>query len=197
MRPLIKYSDKELIPLLKKGEIKAFDELYFRHVPQLLKFSRTFISDSTEAEEAVQEIFIKIWERRMNLDEDQNFKSYVFQSVKNFLLNRIRDRKKLYQIEEINPGYELAETHPLDGLCYRELEETVFELVEKLPEVQKQVFTLSRMDGLNHKEIAEKLNLSIRTVEHHVYLASKNLKGHMVKLKKVYLAITFLIFLIN
>jgi len=179
MRLLIKYADKDLILLLKQGESKAFDELYYRYVPQLLKFSRIYILDKTESEEAVQEVLIKIWEGRMTLDGERNFKSYLFQSVKNYLFNRIRDKKKIYQLEGIKKEFEQQDSNALDSLCYQEFEKTAFGLIDLLPEVQKKVFTLSRMDGLSHKDISEKLNVSIRTVEHHVYLATKSLKAEM------------------
>lgn len=195
MRLLKKFSDKDLIHSLKKGNIKAFDELYFRYVPLLLKFSQNYILDKVESEEAVQEIFIKIWERRMFLDGEQNFKSYIFQSVKHCLLNRIRDKKRMYKMEEMDCKYEREEAQALDKIYYKELEETTNEWIERLPVVQKQVFTLSRKDGLSHKEIAAKLNLSIRTVEHHIYLASKFMKGNMLKFKNALLTISLQIFL--
>ena len=129
----------------------------------------------------------------MALDGDRNFKSYLFQAVKNYLFNRIRDRKEMYQIEGIKKEFEQNEGHALDAMCYREMEEAAYGFIDQLPDVQKKVYTLSRMDGLSHKEISEQLNVSIRTVEHHVYLATKSLKAEMMRFKESFLTIAFLI----
>src|SRR5690554_7284015 len=69
MRPLIQHQERELVILLRQGDRNAFDKLYYRYVPRLTAFSRTYIKNEEEAEEAVQEIFIKIWEKRKSLDQ--------------------------------------------------------------------------------------------------------------------------------
>ncbi|MEX2593750.1 MAG: RNA polymerase sigma-70 factor [Anditalea sp.] len=180
MRLLIKYPEKELVLLLRQGEIKAFDELYYRYVPRLMAFARTFILDEQEAEEAVQEIFIKIWEKRKSMDELKNFKSYLFQSVKNHLFNHIRDKKKTCQLEDIPDERFPREDNVLENLSYKELENTAIGIIASLPKVQQEVFTLSKMEGLTNTEIAVKLSLSKRTVEHHIYLSVKYLRGKLM-----------------
>lgn len=193
MRPLQKYSDKELVLLLRQGEMKAFDELYYRSVPRLMAFARTYILDEQDAEEAVQEIFIKIWEKRKSLNETKNFKSYLFQSVKNHLFNLIRNRKNACQLEDIPDELLLSQEDILKDLTYRELEETAFGMIGNLPKVQQEVFTLSRMEGLTNAEIAVRLNLSKRTVEHHIYLSVKYLRVKLMHRASLYgtLLVTF------
>ena len=159
--------------------MKAFDELYYRYLPKLLGFAYKYLCDEQEAEETVQIIFIKIWEKRKNLDDTKNFKSYLFQSVKNQLLNKLRERKKNCTIEEIPEKYCISPENVFETLTYQELENATTKLIKDLPKTQQKVFVLSKIDGLSHDEIASKLNLSRRTVEHHIYLATKFLKGEL------------------
>ncbi|MEX0883820.1 MAG: sigma-70 family RNA polymerase sigma factor [Cyclobacteriaceae bacterium] len=147
MRHLINHSEPELVQCLKQGDIKAFDELYYRYLPRLLCFAYKYLLDEQEAEEATQEIFIKIWEKRKSLDEDKNFKSYLFQSIKNLLLNKIRDQKKNCSIEQVPENYCISQDNIFEDMSYKELEITTFQLIQNLPKVQQKVFVLSKIDG--------------------------------------------------
>ncbi|MFC4870977.1 RNA polymerase sigma-70 factor [Negadavirga shengliensis] len=180
VRPLIDHIESDLVKSLRQGDIKAFDELYFRYMEKLLGFAKSYLLDEREAEETVQEIFIKIWEKRKTLDESKNFRSYLFQSVKNHLLNRIRDRRNNCKLEEIPEEMAISSQNIIEDISYKELEETAIGLIKNLPRVQQEVFMLSKMEGLSNGEIALRLNLSKRTIEHHIYLATKFLKGELV-----------------
>lgn len=180
MRPLINQVESDLVRALRQGDIKAFDELYFRYADRLLSFANSYLLDEQDAEETVQEIFIKIWEKRRVLDESRNFRSYLFQSVKNSLLNRIRDRKKTCQLGDIPEDQIASSQDILENITYQEMEEKAASLIKGLPKVQQEIFILSKMEGLSNGEIASRLNLSKRTIEHHIYLATKYLKGELM-----------------
>ena len=175
-----------MVILLRQGDRNAFDELYYRYVPRLIAFSKTYIKNKEEAEEAVQEIFIRIWERRQALDDSKSFKAYLFQSIKNYFLNFIRDRKNACQLSDIPEDMHPSNENILENLTYRELEKTALDLIASLPKVQQEVFTLSRMEGMSNLEIADKLKLSKRTVEHHIYLSLKHLKGKLRQKETLY-----------
>jgi len=176
-----KHSDPELLDCLRQGDITAFDELYHRHAKKAMAFALSFFSDRDLAEEAVQIIFIRIWEKRQDLDSSKSFKAYLFQSVKFFMYNHIRDRKHSCRIEEA-PEESFLEEHKIeDELVYAELEATTHMLIEKLPEVQQRVFRLNKLEGLKSSEIAVKMNLSKRTIDHHIYLATKKVKTALLQ----------------
>ncbi|WP_236252800.1 RNA polymerase sigma factor [Echinicola sp. 20G] len=181
MRPLKDHGEKELILLLRQGDIFAFDELYFRYINHLMAFAVSYIKDPIEAEEAVQEVFIRIWENRGRLDSNKSFRAYLFKSVKNSLINLIRDSHEKLQLDDAPDTAVIIESKAINNLVFEELEIKVLHLISELPEVQQQVFKLSKLEGLSNAQIAKKLNLSKRTIEHHIYLATKNLKSQLLK----------------
>jgi len=178
---LSKNSDQELLVCLRQGDIKAFDELYFRYSKRLMAFALTFFSDTELAKEAVQVIFIRIWERRRELETSKSFKVYLFQAVRYYMYNYVRDKKHSCALDEVPENVFLRENQVEDDLAYEALEATAYSLIEKLPKVQQRVFRLNKLEGLSPAEIAVKMNLSQRTIEHHIYLATKSVKGALLK----------------
>ncbi|HSF54592.1 MAG TPA: RNA polymerase sigma-70 factor [Algoriphagus sp.] len=179
MGNLSKHSDQELLIKLKNGNVSAFDELYYRYVKKLMAFALSFFPNKDLAQDAVQDIFIRIWERRSELEESKNFKTYLFQSVKFYMFNYARDRKPSCTLDEAPEHFIVKDNKVETDLACQDLESAVFTLIEKLPKVQQEVFRLNKLDGYTASEIAVKMNLSQRTIEHHIYLASKTVKKEL------------------
>lgn len=183
LKLLKNYTEHDLVLKLKEGDIKAFEELYSRYANRLLAFTHIYIKDKYESEEVVQEVFIKIWEKRHLLDETQSFKSYLFRSVKNYILNIFRKKIRETGLEEISESNTYCSNFTEESINLSDLELATQNTIRGLPSVQRNIFTLSRFEQLNNEEISQKLNISKRTVEHHIYLALKTLKKALVPIK--------------
>jgi RNA polymerase sigma factor (sigma-70 family) len=120
-------------------------------------------------------------EARRDLDESKSFKSYLFQAVKFYMFNYIRDKKASCSYEEVSEATFSQENLVEKKLHYEELEAAAQLLIGRLPLVQQQVFRLNKLEGLSPQEIAERMNLSKRTIEHHIYLASKTVKSELLR----------------
>ena len=165
--------ESEIILLIRKGDQSAFEELYQRYVDKMLGLADAFIGDPDEAEEVVQIVFVTIWEKRHQLDPEKNIAAYLFKSVKNQVLNRLRNVKRHCELSDIPIESQKDQHDILQKLCFQESKLQAMKRIGEMPEVQQQVFILSRVEGLSNKEIALKLKLSIRTIEHHLYLGKK------------------------
>src|SRR5690606_28094812 len=170
-------SDREVLAELKKGNKSAFEEIFNRYWKRLFSYAYKIYEEEVVCEDLVQEIFIRLWERSAELSVN-NLEGYLFMAVKYKLANSIRDLKFTVQHTEalsglpvIPPAYRQLE--------YQELEKEVFVLVDRLPHRCKQVFCLSRVDSLTNTEIAERLDISVRTVETHISNALKYLKMNL------------------
>ncbi|WP_373492570.1 RNA polymerase sigma factor [Aquiflexum sp.] len=189
-----RHSEQELLVLLRQGDINAFDELYEQYVKKMMAFALTFFPNKELAQDAVQDIFIRVWEKRKDLDDSKNFKTYLFQAVKFYMYNYIRDKKASCTFEEIPEDYLLVENKIEDDLTYEVLKESAFNLIDKLPKVQQEVFRLNKIEGLSSTEIATIMKLSKRTIEHHIYLASKTMKKEMLQHFTFTASLLFVIF---
>lgn len=173
-------TEKELIILLKEGDEKAFTTLYRRYWSKVYNFSRLYLSSILEIEEVVQEVFVKVWESRSLLREDDNFKGFLFVITRNLVFNQFRrsfneNAYKLTVLSSIMPYYNLEEE-----LTAADLQEFIEKMVKELPPRQQEVFNLSRNAHLTYMEISIRLNISEKTVERHINEALKFLKKNIM-----------------
>lgn len=157
----------------QKMDPQSFENLFREYFSSLMAFARKILEDEDDAREVVQGVFIKLWERREEIDLSTSLKSYLFTSVHNRSLNVIRDRRKFSANEVPEMAGELDVSAYIESM---ELEEKIGQCIEELPEKCRQIFELSRFDGLKYSEIALKLNISVKTVENQMSKALKILK---------------------
>lgn len=170
-------NDVELIRRLKLGEIKAFEVVYNKYKSKLYFFAFSYLKSHAETEEVVQNTFISLWEHRNSIEETLSFKSYLYKITVNKIYNQLKHLAVQKKYEEFILQHDTVEDDCTEkDLDRRELEQTLNSIVSKLPEQQKKVFRMSRVNGLSHEEIAVELNISIRSVENHIYRAIKSIK---------------------
>lgn len=167
-----KYKFTQFREKLTQTSFSNFVEHYF---PRLTQFAFTIIKSQTLAEETVLDVFLKVWERKENLSSIGNIETYLFISVRNTALNIIRSKQK-FSFEMLSDLHiQLAEYKPTaEGLL---IESEIFEAlnyaVGLLPPKCKIIFKLIREDGLNRSEVAEILDISVKTVDNQVAIAVK------------------------
>ncbi len=169
---------------------QQFEQLFRSHFAYLCNYALQYVEDRDTAQEICQQVFIRLWEKRAEMDPQQSIKSYLFTAVRNRCLNYIRDNKKYRSsILDLDCGdFDLAGEE--DHFALEDLQQRVDKALNELPEKCRQVFEMSRFQGLKYREIAEELDISQKTVEAHMSKAMKMLRE---KLKDYFFL--FLLFL--
>ncbi|MFV0268894.1 MAG: RNA polymerase sigma factor [Draconibacterium sp.] len=171
--------DKIISELAKDNEA-PLEDLFNHYYPRLYNFSRSFLKIEEDIDDILQEVFVKIWLNRKKINSAATFNSFIFTITRNLLLNALRSRLNNENIKGEILKLSLAEEYSqMEQVEYLELKEKVNILVNELPERQKEIFILSREEGLSHKEIAEKLGISTKTVEYHINQSIKHLKKYL------------------
>lgn len=172
--------DPLILRQLKDGNINAFRKIYMVYSERLFHFTLSYLKNTFEAEEIVQEVFIQVWEMRNEIDPDRSFSSLIHRMTVNRVFNQMKHQvvKQKYQNYLLHFDHSLEES-PEATLHFKELESKINSLLAKMPEQQRNIFEMSRMKGLSHSKIAKELGLSVRTVENQVYRASRFLKDQL------------------
>ena len=173
--------DRELVEKLLKGDLKAFDSLFTVYAQRLYGFANKFLHSGCDAEELVQDVFVKVWENRTKLKIDASFKSYLFTIAYRGILNRMRSEKyhQAYLREAVFLSQETNDA--LESVEYASILEQVDLLLEQLPEKRRQIFIKSRMEGCSSKQIAEELHISVGTVDNNISAVLKLLRTNLQK----------------
>jgi len=172
--------EKILIRQLKKGDLYAYDTLYRKYSSKLLYFTLGYVKVMEDAEEIVQEVFLILWRNHKQLDEDLSFSSYLFTVTYNAIRKNFRKqgREKKY-LDNYLLDFDEKDVNTLTQIEYKDLIKEVKDIVETFPERRKEIFRLSREQHLTNQEIAEKLNISKKTVENNITEALRILREKM------------------
>ncbi len=174
-------SDQLLVQQLKEGCEKAFKVLYKKYSNDIYAYSRSLLKSDTYAEEIVQEVFLKIWTYRHQLDNTTSFKSFLFTIARNFSYNFLRKSSKNRALREAI-FYKSQVTQPKtqdEQLIEAEYEHIQTQVLALLPPKRRQIFEMSRQEGKTYREISEELNISISTVKSQVSKALKTIREYL------------------
>lgn len=176
---------------MKTMDKAAFEELFRSCFTPLCSFAQKYVGDIDEAKDIVHNVFINLWNKREEVDLNTSLKSYLFQGVYNRSLNYIRDHKKLVKFDTPQSEAELGQyLESKDHLESEEAEGRINRALDELPDKCREIFLMNRFDGLKYREIAKKLNISIKTVETQMSRALKTLREKLSDM------ITVLLFLL-
>lgn len=188
-------TDIDLFNQIKSGNKSSFQFLFERYYSPLARFALLYTRDKDVAEEIVQEFFFQFWVKREKNIISTSVKSYLYSSIRNRSLNFKRDEKNHIDINDELTFFSNNQLSDADSeIDYEFVKFQVKNAIESLPEKCKQIFKLSREDKLTYKQIAEKLNVSHKTVENQMGIALKKLREKLQPiLKGLVLIILFVI----
>jgi RNA polymerase sigma-70 factor (ECF subfamily) len=185
-------TEREIVEELKEGLASAFDKLYEAYSHKLYVFALSILKSRDDAEEVVQNTYFKIWEKRKSIDSSHSFKSFLFTVAYNVTVDLLRERLKERKyreniLEKATSNYNLEE-----AIEFGDLLDRVEQIVKELPPRKYEIYQLSRVDHLSYHEIAEKLNLSVKTVENSINFSLNFIKSRLGKDSLVILLYTSL-----
>ncbi|HVI46106.1 MAG TPA: RNA polymerase sigma-70 factor [Chitinophaga sp.] len=169
---------KELCNLTSQGDEHAFTRLVDIHWNRVYSHALAYTKSTQRAQEITQDVFLKIWKKRLILAEVDDFKSFLFILSRNQVISAMR--KKLRELSAEDPGEIMEEVMQPDmQVQFKEVYEIVLKGIEQLPPVRRKVFKMSRLDGLSYEEIAQTLNISRNTVKEHIVLGLNFLRTYV------------------
>jgi len=187
--------DRVVLLKLKEGQSAAFELLFWKYNAKLYNFVYNILYDKSLAEDITQSAFLKIWERREDIDPDKSFSAYLFVIARNLVYKEterlIHESNYLMASKEQNGNAEV-DNQTSEKLDATFVEQYIDKIIEQLPPSRREIFVLSRKNGFSNKEIAQRLAISEKTVETQIYRSlqflKERMKGHIVVLSLFFLS---------
>lgn len=168
----------------------SFEMLFKSHFAGMCFFAQKYVKDFETAKEIVQDAFISLWEKRETIDMNRTVKSYLTTVIHNKCTNYLRDNRKFDQyILNIENLLEVPEYDGADSMVETELKLKIDLSIEELPEKCREIFMLSRYENLKYQEIADKLQISVKTVETQMSKALQHMRIRLAEFISVFLVL--------
>ena len=188
-------SERDLVLALQRGDEGAFETIYGLYSQRLFGRLLKLVKTEAQAQEILQDVFIKLWQHRHSLDADKSFRSFLFKIAENKVYDFFRKaaRDKRMEANLIS----LSTTNYINIEEYTSEEENLgllYKAIESLPPQRQQVFRLCKLEGRSYKEVSELLSISLSTISDHIVKATKAIKEYFYKHPRSLLLITLLLF---
>lgn len=187
-------ADHDLIESLRQGDLKAFDAIFAKYSSKVYGFAVKYLKSKEDAEEIVQDLFLRIWEKRDHLDKESSLQAYLFTITYHNICRTFRKRSYRDNLEKELVTTTAYTYNPDEKIDYESLMNQVNVLIDQLPPRQKIIFIKSRREGKNSREIAAEMNLVQGTVDNNISEALKFIRYH-IKQESLALLLYFHIFL--
>ena len=170
--------DKILVRRLRSGDKDAFRLLYERYYPLFISFANRMLKDENMAEDLIQNVFMKVWVGRANLNENKNFRNYLLVSIRNEVYQYFR---RAFRIDSEAPCPDIIDgsMNVETAISAKELERKIAGVIAGMPHRRREIFNMSRYEKLSNREIAQRLGLSVRTVEKHIENALSDIRKNI------------------
>ncbi len=188
---------KEILEKIVSGDESSFERVYRFYYPRLNFFAKQYLLDSEVSKNIVQDVFVELWDKRNNLRNDTNLNAWLFTVTKNKSLKIISQLKSQQNYDnyikarQLDVNFKSLSDFDTSDFVFEELQAQIQVALDKLPPACRKVFEMSRFEDKKNKEIAEELNLSVKTVEAQISKALRSLKSDL----KDYLPLFYILFL--
>ncbi len=173
-------SEQEKLQKLKDGDEECFRKIYDEYHRRLYGIAFKYLKSKELAEDAVHDVFVKLWNHRKELDEKGSLKGFLFTSVKNHVLNMIRDHKKEVQKNQKYATLKPVKKNNTEADITLQNYKRVFEAgLQELPKGKRKIFNMKMEHDVSNKDIAQELDISVNTVKSQYYKASQFIKDHL------------------
>lgn len=170
------YNESEILRQAASGDEQAFAGLYRQYRNKAFHVALTYLSSPSLAEDVLQELFLKLWEKRSALPGIQQFENYFFVALRNMLISALRKSERQQQIITHIRQAAILQPTPTELAEATDLQQTIHHVLNQLPEKQRLIYKMSREEGLSHDDIGKELGLSPRTVSNIISLVLNELR---------------------
>lgn len=190
------YDEKELLVQLKQDSESAFEELYKLYSARLFGNLLKLVKSEIDAQEILQDVFIKIWDNRQQIDTDKSFRSYLFKIAENKVYDLFRKISRDKKREEALLSIATSEyVHIEETILNKESTALLNKAIESLPPQRQQIFRLCKLEGKSYKEVSETLGISVSTISDHIVKATKSIRSYFEENEHTLLTLIVISFL--